>query len=141
MPIINVTIRDKVAISEAHLVCGNKDYVAVFDFDEEWDAYETKTARFVWNSQYEDKIFTGVECPVPVVSDAHVLAIGVYAGDLRTTTPAKVWCERSILCGGGVPADPAPDVYTQLMEKLNGMNGGGPVTAEIAEDGSLKVSF
>lgn len=119
MPVINVTIRDKVAVSDGKLVCGNKDYTAVFDFDAEWDAYDTKTARFIWNGHPEDVIFTGTECPIPAVSDTHVLEVGVFAGDLQTTTPAKVWCDRSILCGEGVPADPAPDVYAQLMEKLN----------------------
>lgn len=39
----------------------------------------------------------------------------MYAGDLMTTTPAYIDCDNSILCGGGTPADPQPDVYAQLM--------------------------
>ena len=119
--VINITIRDKLAVvaDRTVYVCGNSDYTVHFDFDAEWDAYKTKTARFVYGSKYKDVVFDGNECPVPIIANAYGLNVGVFAGDLHTSTPAYVETERSILCGFGSPADPDPDVYAQIMEKLN----------------------
>ena len=123
MPKINIIVRKKIAqaVGDTHIVCGNSDYTAVFDFDEEWDAYETKTARFIWNGKYTDVVFSGSECPIPVILDAFGVLVGVYAGDLHTTTAATVDTEKSILCRNGIPTEPKPDVYAQLLERLNGM--------------------
>ena len=116
MPIINIQVRRKKAASPvAHIVCGNSDYKISFNFDEEWDAYERKTARFIYNGQFADVVFTGDVCDVPVIQNATMCAVGVFAGDLRTTTPALITCDKSILCGGGSPAEPSPDVYAQIM--------------------------
>jgi len=102
------------------LVCGNSDYVINFAFDAEWDDYQTKTARFIFDDRsYTDVVFEGNQCPVPVLHDTHDVIVGVFAGNLRTTTPAYLHAQRSILCGSGSPAEPDPDVYAQIMEKLN----------------------
>ena len=153
MPNIQINIKNKVARADrAIIVCDNSDYTAVFDFDDEWSAYETKTARFVYCGTYTDVVFPGNECPIPKIQDTRSLTIGVYAGDLHTTTPAYVSCVPSILFGNGVPADPTPDVYAQIMELLNNISlGGNPATTEtpgiikvgenlkITEDGVLSV--
>lgn len=124
--VLNVTVRDKVATADAaEYVCGNSDYTVHFDFDAEWGAYNTKTARFVYGTRYQDVVFTGKDCPVPVIENAFGLNVGVYAGNLCTTTPAYIKTQRSILCGGGSPADPPPDVYNQIIEMLNRGAGGG----------------
>ena len=124
MPNISITVKNKVAKADrVIIVCGNSDYTAVFDFDDEWSAYETKTARFVYCGTYTDVVFTGNECPIPVIQDARSLSVGVYAGDLHTTTPAYISCVPSILCGNCIPADPTPDVYNQIMELLNKESG------------------
>lgn len=120
MSVIRIKIRDRRAESPAdRIVCGNSDYQIAFDFDEEWNAYNAKTARFIWNNQYVDVVFQGTVCQVPVMTDTILCAVGVFAGDLYTTTPAWITCDKSILCGGGVPAEPTPDVYTQIMALLN----------------------
>ena len=120
---IIIIVREKIAqaVEDTHIVCGNSDYIAVFDFDAEWNAYETKTARFIWNGKYTDVVFTGTRCPIPVITGAFGVLIGVYAGDLHTTTAATVDTEKSILCRNGLPADPPPDVYAQIIAQLNGM--------------------
>ncbi len=124
MPNIQINIKNKVARADrAIIVCDNSDYVAVFDFDDEWSAYDTKTARFVYGGKYTDVVFTGNSCPIPVIQDTRSLTIGVYAGDLHTTTPAYISCVPSILCGNSIPADPTPDVYNQIMELLNKESG------------------
>lgn len=124
---IDITIRNKIATAHNTLyICGNGDFVIHFDFDDEWAEHDTKTARFIaGDSKYQDVVFQGVECPVPVISDTYKIKVGVYAGNLRTTTPAIISAKKSILCGGGLPADPAPDVYAQIMSMLDGGQGGG----------------
>lgn len=120
MPVINVMIRRRKASNPvAEIVCGNSDYHISFNFDSEWDAYDIKTARFIWNGQKADVVFTGNVCDVPVIKNATICAVGVFAGDLRTTTPALIACNKSILCSEGAPADPMPEVYAQIMELLN----------------------
>lgn len=136
MHIINITVRNKVAVNPAQdrYVCGNSDYEVHFDFDAEWNAHETKTARFIKEDGTPyDVVFSGNVCPVPVISDTYKLQVGVYAGNLSTTTAAYVPCKKSILCGGGVPAAPADDVYNQIMAKLNSLESCCVVTATIGD--------
>lgn len=127
MPDIKISVKNKAAIrtNDTSYICGNSDFIAKFDFDTEWETYDTKTARFRYEGNYIDVIFTGSECKIPVISDIYSLYVGVYAGNLHTTTPARVSCKKSILCGSGIPADPVPDVYAQIMERLNNMDGAG----------------
>ena len=100
-------------------VCGNSKFVVGFDFDKEWNEFETKTARFIHGGEHTDIVFTGTECKVPKIFNVKTMEIGVFAGDLHTTTPAVVKCRKSILCKSGTPAAPTPDVYAQVMEFLN----------------------
>lgn len=137
MHIINITVRNKVAVNPAQdrYVCGNSDFVVHFDFDSEWDAFETKTARFIKeDGTYVDQVFSGNDCPVPVISDTYKIMVGVYAGNLSTTTAAYVPAKKSILCGGGAPADPEPDVFSQLMSVLNEAHGNAKEAAETLEE-------
>ena len=126
--IINVSVENKIAAKtdDTEYVCGNSVYVAKFAFDSEWDAYDTKTARFSYNGSYIDIVFTGTECHIPIISDTYFFNIGVYAGNLHTTTPARVPCKKSILCDTGAPADPPDDVYNQIMAKLNSLGSAAP---------------
>lgn len=119
--VINITIRDKIAVADKTLyVCGNSDFVIHFDFDAEWKEYDTKTARFITSDDtYHDVIFDGSDCPMPILTDTYLIKVGVFAGNLRTTTSALVSARKSILCRSGSPAAPPDDVYAQIMEKLN----------------------
>ena len=119
---IAVSVKNKIAAAEkdALYICGNSDFVIVFDLDEEWAKHETKTARFTYDGGHQDVIFDGNECPVPIISRTFFFGVGIFAGNLETSTPARVPCKKSILCGDGPPHDPPPDVYAQLMEKLSG---------------------
>lgn len=111
-------LKDKTAVG----VCGNSDYVIRFSFDAEWDAYETKTARFKWNGTYMDVVFTGNECAMPIIYNSHMVEIGVYADSLHTTTAANLFMKKSVLCDSGAPAAPSDDVYAQIMSKLNNLD-------------------
>lgn len=114
---INVTVRNKVAScsDDAIMVCGNNDYLITFDFDEEWNEYNLKTARFIYNGAYTDIVFEGNSVQVPLISKSTVLAVGVFAGMLRTTTPCLISCVKSIISDEGPVADPPPEVYAQIM--------------------------
>lgn len=119
---IQISVIDKIAkqTCDTVYVCGNSDYVVDFSFDSDWDEYLVKTARFITgDSRVFDVVFEGDSCEVPTISKTHVLHVGVFAGELCTTTAAKVLARKSILCDDGSPEEPAPDVYAQIMDKLN----------------------
>ena len=118
---IEISVKNRVAwqTNAMGYICGNKDFVVGFVFDSEWDGIETKTARFIHGGEHTDIVFTGTECKVPIILNVKKMEVGVFAGDLYTTTPATVRCRKSILCDSGAPAEPEPDVYAQIMEQLN----------------------
>ena len=118
---ITIQIAKKIAtcLTELPVVCGNSDYECEFIFDEEWDAHSIKTARFRVNGEYTDVVFEGSVCNMPIISNAKIVWIGVFAGELSTSTPAIVHCKPSILDGEDVPAPPREDVYTQLVALCN----------------------
>lgn len=129
MKTILIPVIDKIAQSpDDEIVCGNSDYYIEFAFDSEWDGYDVKTARFVYSGKKTDVVFEGNTVQVPVMANTTKVFVGVFSGDLRTSTPAAIVCRPSILCKGGMPHDPTPDVYAQIMEMLNGWNGGGQST-------------
>lgn len=102
--VISVASRVATPPSDAVIVCGNSDYTLTFDFDAEWAAEPVKIARYVWfsrNKAHSEEItFEGNTVAVPILSNTNAVYVGVYAGNLRTTTPAKIVCEPSILCYG-----------------------------------------
>ena len=137
MNVIEVAVRNKIATKtdDTEYICGNSAFVLVFDFDEEWDAFNAKTARFAYNGKHQDVVFSGNECPVPIMSNTHSIRVGVFAGNLCTTTPAYIPAKKSILCGSGSPEAPSEDVYAQIMELLNSLGGVSPeaVAKAVAE--------
>jgi hypothetical protein len=123
---IEISVENLVAwhTNSTDYICGNSEFVVGFVFDKEWNEFETKTARFIHGGEHTDIVFTGTECKVPKILNVKRMEVGVFAGDLCTTTPAVVHCRKSILCDSGTPADPPPDVYAQIMERLD--NGVSP---------------
>ena len=85
------------------LVCDNTDHTIRFQFDEAWEDYAEKTARFVYREDYgngdvvcKDVSFVGDTVPVPLFHHIREVWIGVIAGTLRTTTAARISCLSSI---------------------------------------------
>lgn len=121
---MNITISSRIArvAGTPQIVCGNSDYTVSFSFDAEWDAYTEKTAQFfcvrAGKPQIANVDFTGTSCAVPVLSDVDFVEIGVTAGTIRTTTPARVTCLR---CVTDIPSEaysPPRDVYNELMDAI-----------------------
>ena len=144
MKTLHVIVADKIATyqkRDGEIVCGNSDYQVKFAFDSEWDAHSLKTARFIRDGgAYEDKVFTGNVCPVPILKNTISVSVGVFAGNLSTTTPAVIGCRKSILCDEGVPEDPPEDVYTQLLEKIDEATANGGSSFSMSVEGeTLKI--
>ncbi len=120
---VRISVAAKVAQNdspEVTLVCGNTDQWVTFSFFEpEWNAYPVKTARFVYfrggRLQHTDVPFTGAAAPVPLLTQITEVFVGVYAGSLCATTPARVGCLSSIVCnsGGDIPAN--SEAYAQVL--------------------------
>lgn len=110
----------KITEQNFQLVGGNSDYEVIFNFDEAWGLYNTKTAVFVYGDRTEFKVFEGNVCEGVAISNALACYIGVFTGNLMTTTPAKVDCVLpSITDIGSTPQEPEESVYNQIIELIN----------------------
>ena len=128
MPDINITVAHKVAVSDTQsIVCDNSDYTVHWTLDEEWAAYDTKTMRTIYmDGTFTDRVFSGAEVELPVVTVPGVVQIGLFAGDIRASRMAIMRALPSVRSAAGAPADPTPDVYDQLMEIIKGLGGADP---------------
>jgi len=126
---ISISVTNRIAriSGPQQIICGNSDYVAVFTFDAEWNDYADKTARFQYfrdgKFEYVDVTFTGSSCAMPVLTDIDRVEIGVFSGEIRTTTPAVVPCCRCVTdipaIGYEMPDDPYNDIMDMVQEALN----------------------
>lgn len=130
MPDINITVAHKVAVSDTTtIVCDNSDYTVHWTLDAEWSAYDTKTMRTIYmDGTYTDTVFNGDVTALPVCTVPGVVQIGLFAGDIRTSRVAILRALPSVRSAAGAPADPTPDVYDQLMERINDL---GDVSAVV----------
>ena len=125
MPTIKVQVDGKIAKNltpEEKIVCGNEDYQVEFEFDEKWSSVKFKTGLFVFNGNLVPVIFEENVCPMPIIENTTLLAIGVMSNDglLKTTTPAYADCLKSAsdLAKNNIPA-PSKDVYGEIIALLN----------------------
>lgn len=120
MPEIHIAVENGVASQRdtAVYICGSGDFTAVFAFETGWPVEDLKTARFQTESTYQDVLFRGNACPVPVFTNARKLEVGVYCGNLRTTTPARIAIREGIRSAWGPPEDPVPSLYDQILEAV-----------------------
>lgn len=128
MPIINITVKGKVASSDTKaIVNGNSDYAVNWVLDGEWADYDTKTMRVrFFDGSVINSIFSGTSCSLPVITGTCMIEIGLFAGDLITSTPAVINCIRCIRDDEGPVQDPTPSIYDQLLAKLNELGGVSP---------------
>ena len=133
MPDIHITVRERIAQADGdpEIVCGNSDYTAVFDFDTEWNDYPQKTLHTVWRDTatgklgHDDIMFEGSSAVLPPVWRTCQVLIGVYAGDIRTTTAARVPCIGCITDTAPHHDDPDDALYRQLLAYLEQIEQGG----------------
>lgn len=119
----NIEVKKRVATfkpteDQEPLVCGNSGYKAVFNFDEDWNGITKKTARFKWNTNHMDVEFNGNECEIPVITNAEICTVGVYAGEIPdgedafSTTDAVIHCKLGTRCGFSTPSAGTGANYT-----------------------------
>ena len=125
---IHITVRERVPIITAgeDVISHNSDYVAEFEFDEEWQD-KVKTVYFVCeDGSYQAVVMSGNSCGVPMLDGEHRrIFVGVQAGAaekpsvLKTTRPCCLKVKDSIADYLGQPIpDPTPDVYEQIIAML-----------------------
>lgn len=146
MPTINVTVRNKIAKSQppAFIVCGNSDYTAVFDLDDEWAEFPNRVAVFVYYAGRERRnervIFDGDECPIPTLRGVRAVEVGLEAGNIRTTTPARIRCFGCITDAAGTPQEPEDDVYRQILSRVDGTAQAATAAARDAQTAQTAAS-
>lgn len=125
---IHITVRDRVPTITAgeDVISHNSDYVAEFEFDEEWQD-KVKTVYFVCeDGSYQAVVMDGNSCGVPMLDGEHRrIFVGVQAGSaekpsvLKTTRPCCLKVKDSIAdyLGEQIP-DPTPSVYEQIIAML-----------------------
>lgn len=127
MPTIHINVKNRVATAngDSRIINGNSDYNIEFDFDAEWADLNNKIGIFAYNDAaahkwaYQTVMFSGNTCTVPILRDIHCVYVGVTAGNVRVTTPAKVQCRLSISDYADTEEPPSADVWGQILAKLD----------------------
>ena len=127
MPTIHINVKNRVATvnGDSRIINGNSDYNIEFDFDAEWADLNNKIGIFAYNDAaahkwaYQTVMFSGNTCTVPILRDIHCVYVGVTAGNVRVTTPAKVQCRLSISDYADTEEPPSADVWGQILAKLD----------------------
>lgn len=127
MHTIQISVCDKIATQTdgTVIINGNSDYNIEFDFDAEWADLNNKVGIFAYNDAaahkwaYQTVMFSGNTCTVPILRDIHCVYVGVTAGNVRVTTPAKVQCRLSISDYADTEDPPSADIWGQILAKLD----------------------
>lgn len=99
------------------LVSYNKGYDANFIFDNEWNGL-VKTVRFINGNKRKDVVLIDDKCEFPIDIMGSVVEVGVFGGDLKSTNSTYVLFLPSILEKFGIPVDPTPEIYTQIIRMI-----------------------
>ena len=122
-PIV-IKVVDKVPIvvsGPQYVVCDNSDYTVVWQMDEEWAQFESRTMQVNYkDGTYERVLFTGNSCALPAIPVKDWFCVGLFAGDIHTTQPARLLAVRSATTDCGEERDPTPDGYAQAIKALDG---------------------
>ena len=127
MPTIHINVKNRVATAngDSHIINGNSDYNIEFDFDAEWSDLNNKIGIFAYPDAaahkwaYQTVLFSGNTCAVPILRDIHCVYVGVTAGNVRVTTPAKVQRRLSISDYADTEEPPSADIWGQILAKLD----------------------
>ena len=122
-PIV-IKVTDKVpelVSGPPYVVCDNSDYTVVWQLDEEWAQFEHRTMQVNYkDGTYERVLFTGNSCTLPAIPVSGPVHVGLFAGDIHTTRPARLLAVRSATTDSGEERDPTPDGYAQAIKVLDG---------------------
>ena len=117
-----------------HIVADSRNYLhaAITFSDDDWTGIKTavfKNGDVVKHAVLDDNN----ECLVPwEVIKPGILHVSVFCGDLITADTATVYINESGYEDGGIPEDPSPTVYEQIIAMLNEIETGGIPDDKIA---------
>lgn len=121
---IMIKVTDKVpelVSGPDYVVCDNSDYTVVWQLDEEWAQFEHRTMQVNYkDGTYERVLFTGSSCTLPAIPVSGPVHVGLFAGDIHTTRPARLLAVRSATTDSGEERNPMPDGYAQAIKALDG---------------------
>lgn len=130
-PIV-IKVVDKVPIvvsGPQYVVCDNSDYTVVWQLDEEWAQFEHRTMQVNYkDGTYERVLFTGSSCTLPAIPVSGPVHVGLFAGDIHTTRPARLLAVRSATTDSGEERDPAVIPAWQQPDSTNPYMTGDKVT-------------
>lgn len=101
------------------VVADSRNYLrAGFAFSPDWEG-AAKTAVFTGRDKTYHVLLEEDRCMVPAeVIRAPGFTVSVFGGDLITANSVKVPVTASGYQEGGPPADPTPDLYSQIVSQL-----------------------
>lgn len=137
---ITITVRNRIASVRdsppPEIINGNSGYVLCFDWDSEWDAFEAVTCCVVLytatGSTRSTYTVSSGTVTLPPLHDTYAIEVGLTAGDVYTTTPARIACIACITDGDAEEAATEFDVYNAMMEYLSGVQSGSHNAEELA---------
>lgn len=143
---IKVKCTDQILeITEAPVVAsgGFKEDKILFEFCPLWDGF-TKTATFYVK---KSEVFTSEvdfenTCIIPheVLENPGNIFFGVFGvngdGVTRTSEVIKYKIVQGAITGDNKPSDPTPDIYEQILAKLNSITTGGLTVDSVLSDTS-----
>lgn len=122
-PIV-IKVTDKVpelVSGPEYVVCDNSDYTVIWQLDEEWAQFEHRTMQVNYqDGTYKRVLFTGDTCALPAIPVRGPVYVGLFAGDIHTTRPARLLAVRSATTDSGEERDPMPNGYAQAIKALDG---------------------
>lgn len=120
---IVIKVTDKVpelVSGPEYVVCDNSDYTVVWQLDEEWAQFEHRTMQVNYkDGTYERVLFTGDTCALPAIPVPGSVHVGLFAGDIHTTRPARLLAVRSATTDSGEERDPMSNGYAQAIQALD----------------------
>lgn len=141
---IIITIENRKASTDenVYIINGNSGIKASFVFDSEWDDVGTKTARFIDSVGVTyDVILINDSCDVPVFYDTERIKIGVFAGDIITSTFAEVKCEPCVTdYATSVTPSVSKEAYTMLCELIDARVPQNKVAGQVLVTGENGVN-
>lgn len=121
--VIKVTdkVPELVSMPPRGITCDNSDYTVVWQLDEEWAQFEHRTMQVNYSDgTYERVLFTGDSCALPAIPVKDWFYVGLFAGDIHTTRPLKLFGSKAVTTGDGEERTPMPNGYAQAIAALDG---------------------
>lgn len=114
-------VPELVSMPPRGITCDNSDYTVVWQLDEEWAQFEHRTMQVNYSDgTYERVLFTGDSCALPAIPVKDWFYVGLFAGDIHTTRPLRLFGSKAVTTGDGEERTPMPNGYAQAIAALDG---------------------